>query len=438
LTGLLNRAEFRRQVDEALAAVGSPEQVVVLYLDLDDFKAVNDSAGHAVGDELLTTMAARLLSAVRGSDTVARLGGDEFAVLLRDVTRDVEAEIVATRIIGALGGNCQLGERVLRVRASVGLARSEADKGVDMLLRHADMAMYAAKAAGGDRLEWFAPVMHAAALDRAQLEADLLPALERGEFWVAYQPVVSLEDGRVQGAEALVRWTHPERGTISPAQFIPLAEATGHILALGRWVLEEACRAAMTLPGPFTMSVNLSARQLEDVGLADEVRAILARTGLDAGRLMLELTETALMADTERALVQLQALKAMGIRLAVDDFGTGYSSLRYLQQFPVDVLKIDRSFVDRVDRSESDAALVRTIIALGEQLGLRLVAEGIEREAQWRRVQALGCTAGQGYHFARPLPLPELQQWVQRSTAATGSDSGTGRAQPESHGRAAA
>jgi diguanylate cyclase (GGDEF)-like protein/PAS domain S-box-containing protein len=404
LTGLANRARFRARVADALARdLDRPERVVVLFLDLDDFKAVNDSAGHATGDALLGVVAQRLLEATRGSDTVARLGGDEFGVLLRNTDNAADVSIVAGRLVAAMRRPVRLGDYEAVVGASIGIARGASSRDADALLRDADTAMYAAKAAGKGDYAWFDPAMHAAALARAELQADLGPALERGEFWVAYQPIVALDTGRVQGLEALARWTHPTRGALSPAAFIPVAEASGQIVPLGRWVLAEACRTVATMPGAPYITVNLSARQLADPALVGDVEAVLHASGLAPGRLVLEITETVLMADMAGTLERLHLLKALGVRLAIDDFGTGYSSLRYLQRFPVDVLKIDKSFVDRVDGDAHDAALVRTIVALGEMLGLTTVAEGIERAAQREHLGALGCRLGQGYHFARPL-----------------------------------
>ena len=404
LTGLANRTRFRQRVADALARdPEQPERVVVLFLDLDDFKAVNDTYGHATGDRLLGVVAERLLDATRGSDTVARLGGDEFGVLLRGVEDAADVDAVAARLIAALRRPVRLGDYDTVVSASIGLARGTPAVDADALLRNADTAMYAAKDAGKGDHQWFAPAMHDALLARAEIQADLGPALARGEFWVAYQPIVALDTGRVQGLEALVRWTHPRRGQLSPAAFIPVAEASGHIVPLGAWVLAEACRTVAAMPGAPYVTVNLSGRQLADPALVGAVAAVLRASGLAPNRLVLEITETVLMADTAGTLERLHALKALGVRLAIDDFGTGYSSLRYLQRFPVDVLKIDKSFVDRIDGDEHDTALVRTIVALGEMLGLTTVAEGIERAAQRAHLEALGCVLGQGYHFARPL-----------------------------------
>jgi len=404
LTGLANRGRFRERLAAALSAAGDrPEQVAVLFVDLDDFKTVNDTAGHAAGDELLAGVTERLLSATRGTDSVARLGGDEFGILLSQIERAEDVDAVAARINTAIRRPMLVAHREVTVTASIGVARGARGAYADSLLQNADTALYAAKDRGKGVYVWFAPAMHQALLARAQVQGDLGPALERNEFWLAYQPIVALSSGRVEGLEALVRWDHPVRGALSPADFIAVAESSGQIVPLGRWVLKEACRTVARFPGAPYVTVNLSARQLENPSLVDDVSAALSSSHLAPDRLFLEITETVLMADTRGTLERLQALKALGVRLGIDDFGTGYSSLRYLQRFPVDVLKIDKSFVDGVDRDDHDAALVRTIVALGDMLGLSTVAEGIERGTQRDLLRAIGCRRGQGYFFARPL-----------------------------------
>jgi diguanylate cyclase (GGDEF)-like protein/PAS domain S-box-containing protein len=404
LTGLANRGRFRERLAAALSAAGDrPEQVAVLFLDLDDFKTVNDTAGHAAGDELLANVTERLLSATRGTDSVARLGGDEFGILLSSVANAGDVDTVASRIIAAIRRPMLIGHREIVVTASIGVARATRDSGADALLQNADTALYAAKDRGKGAYAWFAPAMHHALLARAQVQGDLGPALENDEFWLAYQPIVALSSGRIEGLEALVRWEHPVRGALSPADFISVAESSGQIVPLGRWVLKDACRAVAAFPGVPYVTVNISARQLENPTLIEDVQAALESSRLAPERLFLEITETVLMADTRGTLERLRSLKALGVRLGIDDFGTGYSSLRYLQRFPVDVLKIDKSFVDGVDRDDHDAALVRTIVALGDMLGLSTVAEGIERAAQRDHLRAIGCVRGQGYFFARPL-----------------------------------
>jgi diguanylate cyclase (GGDEF)-like protein/PAS domain S-box-containing protein len=425
LTGLANRTLFRDRVEEALVREGQePDGVVALFLDLDDFKTVNDSLGHREGDRLLVVVAERLLNATRGCDTVARLGGDEFAVLLQNARTDDDAVVVAERIVQALSTPIALAGQEVSVGASVGIARARPGDGAEELLRNADVAMYKAKQRGKNTHEIFAPAMHAAVVNRLELEADLrrLVADGCGELVVHYQPIVRLADGRVTGVEALVRWQHPRRGLVAPCAFIPAAEATGLIVPLGRWVLREACaqaarwqarRAASSVPGePLSVTVNLSARQLQHPGLVDDVREALTEAGLPPSSLVLEITESMIVEDTAAARATLGALKALGVRLAIDDFGTGYSSLGYLQQFPIDVLKIDRAFVEGIARGGPRAALARTIVALGDSLALPCVAEGIEDDVQRKHLQALGCVYGQGYLFARPLPPAEVEPLV--------------------------
>ena len=414
LTGLANRVLFRERVERALLRAararegGAAEHVAVVFLDLDDFKAVNDSLGHAEGDRLLEAVAGRLLKATRGCDTVARLGGDEFAVLLDGMAARDDAGAVVQRITSALRAPVALTAKEVTASCSLGLAHATPGDGPDELLRNADVAMYRAKAAGKSRHAVFEPAMHAAVLERVELEADLRRAVERGELTLVYQPLVELATGRLLSFEALVRWHHPRRGLVAPALFVPLAEDTGLIAGVGRWVLRAACAqlaAWAAEPGlaDVGVGVNVSGRQIDDPGFVADVAAVLAETGLAPARLTLEITESVIMREPDATLERLHALKALGVRLAIDDFGTGYSSLSYLQRFPVDALKIDKSFVDGVGRGGSDAALARTIVALAEMLRIRSVAEGIERADQRAQLAALGCDVGQGYLFARPL-----------------------------------
>jgi diguanylate cyclase (GGDEF)-like protein/PAS domain S-box-containing protein len=418
LTGLANRALFRDRLAHALErARRTLRPLTVIFLDLDDFKAINDSLGHEAGDELLVGVAERLVGSVRASDTVARLGGDEFAVLVEDGDADEVLE-VADRMLESLRTPFFVADREVFVVASIGLTSCESNSATaEDLLRDADAAMYHAKRAGGARVERFQPGLHTAALERLALATDLRRALEREEFEVHYQPIIDLATEHIRGVEALVRWRHPERGLMSPLTFIPLAEETGLIGQLGLWVLRTGCqdvRAWQRLQPvhetPLNLSVNLSARQLQEPRLVDQVAEVLAQTGLDPATLTLEITEGMLLHDAEGIMARLRALKDLGINLALDDFGTGYSSLSYLQRFPIDVLKIDKSFVDRITEGTEATALVRTIVALSEALKLRTVAEGIEEPEQLEHLRVLGCHGGQGYFFAKPLPADQLRQ----------------------------
>jgi len=425
LTGLANRSLFLDRLEHALARAsrGGPP-TAVLYLDLDDFKAVNDRLGHAEGDRLLVAVAERLRAATRAADTVARLGGDEFAVIVEDVDA-TEARRTAERILEALAVPFGIGDGQILARASIGIAIRAADgAGADELLRRADIAMYAAKAQGGQCHVTYESQLYDATVARMELKADLRGALARGELSVAYQPVVELGSGAVIGSEALMRWTHPERGAIPPADFIPVAEESEVILELGRWILETACsqtRAwqAATGRADLSISVNLSGRQMADPALVADVGHALAASGLDPASLVLEITESVLVLDVEATATAFRALKALGVRLAIDDFGTGYSSLSYLRQFPIDVLKIDQSFVASLDGSHASVALVGSILDLSSTLRLDTVAEGIETSAQLHVLRGLGARRGQGYLFARPM-APEALGDLLHSGATTG------------------
>jgi diguanylate cyclase (GGDEF)-like protein len=412
LTGLPNRALLLDRLEVALARAEREDQPVsVLFLDLDGFKVVNDSLGHVAGDRLLIDVARRLSDCLRRGDTAARIGGDEFAILLGDIGNPDRAPRVAERVIAALGEPFSVLGREVFVSASIGIAYGQND--AQDLLRNADVAMYRAKRSGeAGAYATFEPSMHAAVVERLEIEADLRRAIERDELVLHYQPIIELASGRVVGLEALLRWAHPRRGLVMPFEFIPLAEETRLILDLGRWVLHEACRQAAQWHADPRMgrpwvSVNVSGLQLLDGSLDAEVAAALAASALDPASLMLEITETVLVQDVAAAVDRLERLRALGVSIAIDDFGTGYSSLRYIRRFPADILKIAKPFIDDL-HDESDAALVRTIIALADSLGLCTVAEGIEHRQQLARLSELGCTLGQGYLFARPLAAADV------------------------------
>ncbi|MBC7840730.1 MAG: EAL domain-containing protein [Gemmatimonadaceae bacterium] len=420
LTGLANRALFTNRVEQALLrASRDAHRTAVLFLDLDDFKEINDSLGHAAGDSLLMQGADRLRACLRAGDTAARLGGDEFAVLLEGCEDSgEEAMQVAERIANAFARPFELDEREAFSTASIGIAISSGSEAGEDLLRNADLAMYLAKKRGKARVERFASHMHEEVVERLDLLADLRYAIERDELQLEYQPIVDLETRTVSGLETLVRWDHPRRGRIAPADFIPIAEQSGLIVAIGRWVLLHACAHARhwsrSLPEllPVTVTVNLSARQLGDEHLLDDVANALRVAGLRRDQLVLELTESTLLANSEETVGILTSLKALGVRLAIDDFGTGYSSLSYLHRFPVDVLKIDKSFVAGVHGGPGASALASAVVALGNSLGLRTVAEGIESEAQFEVLHALGCKFGQGYLFSHPLPPGDVMAYL--------------------------
>jgi diguanylate cyclase (GGDEF)-like protein/PAS domain S-box-containing protein len=421
LTGLPNRALFVERLSHAierLARQSAP--IAVLFIDLDDFKTVNDSLGHTVGDRLLQAIALRARDCLRSADTIARLGGDEFAVLLEDVADTEMPSMVAGRILAAVRRPLRLDRRELTIGASIGIAFGHSPKQTAAdLLRNADLAMYSAKDHGKGCVEVFQPKLKRAATTRLRLKVDLERALDGGEFALRYQPLVHLATGDLVGMEALARWHHPRRGELLPGDFIPLAEESGLILPLGRWVLSEACRQARTWqaqglaqPHPLAVSVNVSVRQLHDPGFADDVARTLERTKLDPGLLTLEITESVLMQDTTLTQHSLGRLKAVGVRLVIDDFGTGYSSLSYLRRFPIDGLKIDRSFIDAVDTDRDEADLVRSIITLSRRLKLETVAEGIERWGQLAKLRALGADIGQGYYLATPLEALAVADFV--------------------------
>jgi diguanylate cyclase (GGDEF)-like protein len=415
LTGLSNRVLALDRAQQMLArARRRQESVAALYIDLDGFKHVNDTFGHAAGDELLQLVAERLLMVVRDVDTAARLGGDEFVVLLEGSTLDAGPELVAERLLEVLGEPYDLGEelgRRLSVTASVGIAVGR--KGTaDELLRDADLALYEAKAAGRSRYAMFESSMQTASQDRLTLEMDLAGALAQQQLFLLYQPMFDLQSESVTGVEALIRWHHPTRGVMSPDGFISIAEQSGLIVPIGRWVLDQACRQAAVWHREghhIGMWVNVSARQLDDNQLIEDVRGALRDSGLDPEALTLEITETTLMRDCEATAERLTSLKELGVRIAIDDFGTGYSSLAYLSRFPADTLKIDRSFVEGIATSRASAALIHTFVQLGKTLGVETLAEGIEDRAQLETLQREQCDLGQGFLFSRPLGADKIE-----------------------------
>lgn len=418
LTGLANRALFRDRVTHALAiARRQGREITVLYLDLDDFKKVNDSLGHAEGDQLLKSAAERFLACGRATDTVARLGGDEFAILIEDVQGNDGTAVLVERLTNAMHRPFHLGHNEIHVTASFGIATAVGDETADDLLRNADLAMYTAKRQGKGRFATYESRMVLDSRHRLEMEAALRGAIEREDLTLHYQPIVHLRTGQIFGFEALVRWNHPQYGHLLPQHFVPLAEETGLIVRLGGWVLREACaqihRWREEYPGAnWTMSVNLSGRQLQEPDLVHETRRALGLTGVDPSALVLEITESVLMQQADSAQQQLRAMKSLGVGLAIDDFGTGYSSLGYLQRFPIDILKIAKPFVDDVGAGSEKSALARAIIGLGDTLRLRTIAEGVEVAAQREALVALGCELGQGHYFAKAMPVDAVEKML--------------------------
>ena len=410
LTDIANQALFRDRIDHALAGARQRRShLAVLLIDLDHFKRINDSLGHTAGDQLLIATSQRIQECLRPVDTLARFGGDEFAVLIEDRVEQGEAARTAERVLEALRRPFRIGDREVVVGASIGIAVARPESSTDQLLRNADLAMYAVKDQGRNGVANFADQMHVVAVERLTLEAQLRDALGRDELRVHYQPLVSLDDGTLRGVEALVRWEHPSRGLLSPGQFIDVAESSGLIVPLGQWVLEQACNQGQSwcraFPDrePLNVSVNLSAHQLHARDLGKDLDAVLAATGLPAGLLTIEITESTMVQDVDAALPQLQAVKARGTRLAIDDFGTGYSSLSYLQRFPVDVVKIDRSFVQRIGYGPEESALALAIVRMAKTLQLATVAEGVETEEQLEVLAHAGCDVAQGYLLSPPV-----------------------------------
>ncbi len=415
LTRLPNRVRFREQMEGALVPAARGEATAVLCIDLDHFKAVNDTLGHPVGDALLQAVADRIRSCVRPSDTVARLGGDEFAIVQVSVDQPMGSTALATRLIEKLSAPFDVQGHQVVISASIGIAIMPDDgDDPDCLLKNADMALYRAKEDGRGIHRYFEPDMDARMQARRTLELDLRKALALGEFELFYQPLVRLETNQVSGLEALLRWRHPRRGLVPPGEFIPLAEDIGLIGPIGAWVLKEACREATSWPSELKVAVNLSPVQFKNGTVVLDVVAALGASGLPASRLELEITETVLLQDTEATITTLNSLRDLGVSISMDDFGTGYSSLSYLRKFPFDKIKIDRSFIRDLSEEPDSIAIIRAVAGLGSSLGIATTAEGVETEAQLHRLREEGCTEVQGYLFSKPIPADQVQPLLQR------------------------
>ena len=411
LTDLPNRVLFRDRLDNGLRKLSPGQQLAVLYIDIDEFKRINDSLGHSVGDELLKAIAGRLRTCVAAGDVVARLGGDEFAIIQARVTGPTATMDMITRIYHAIREPYECVGHLLTTDASIGIALAPQDgTDLDHLLKNADLAMYEAKADGRRTYRFFEPGMGARMRALRTLEHDLRQAIADGGFEIAYQPLVNLGDNRVTGCEALLRWRHPVRGMISPAEFIPVAEETGMINALGEWVLNQACCEAASWPDHIRIAVNVSPVQFRSPAFALKVAMALATSGLAAKRLELEITEAVLIRDDDAALAMLHHLRGLGVRIALDDFGTGYSSLSYLQRFPFDKIKIDRAFIKDVAEPDGSACIVQAVVNIAAARRMTTTAEGVETEAQLEALRALECTEMQGYLFSKPLPAVDVRR----------------------------
>jgi diguanylate cyclase (GGDEF)-like protein/PAS domain S-box-containing protein len=423
LTDLPNRVLMNDRLVEAIElSCRYQRKLAVLFVDLDRFKRINDSLGHVVGDRLLQSVASRLFTCVRSSDTVSRQGGDEFVILLWEERRPLDASITAEKILQALRAPHFIDHHELHVTASIGIVTFPEDgTDAETLMNNADFAMYHAKENGRDNFQFFKPEMNALAVERRELEGSLRHAIERGELSLNYQPKIDLVTGAITGMEALIRWRLPQRGLVRPGQFIAVAEECGLIVPIGRWVLREACRQtrAWQLAGlpPTSIAINISALELRDPGFASNVRDVLAETRLEPHFLELELTETVLMEDSRSVADVLRELKEIGVLLALDDFGTGYSSLSYLKRFPIDALKIDQSFVRALTTDADDAGIVTAVIGMGKSLHMRVVAEGVETRQQLEFLQQHNCPVGQGFYFSRPVPAAEFGKLLERGVA---------------------
>lgn len=423
LTDLPNRTMLRERLEYELKRVKRGECLAVLCLDLDHFKAVNDTLGHPVGDELLKAVAERLCRCTREPDTVARLGGDEFAIIMTSMRDPSDAGVLARRIRDSITKPYHLDGHQILADISIGISLSPMDATEpDLLLKNADMALYGAKGDGRGMYRYFEPEMDARMKARREVDMDLRAALINAEFELYYQPLVNLQDNQIIAFEALLRWNHPRRGLVSPAEFIPVAEETGLIIPIGEWVLRRACQETAKWPSNIKVAVNLSAAQLKSRKLADVVVNALATSGVSADRLQLEITETVLMQDTFNSLATLQKLRALGIQIALDDFGTGYSSLSYLRSFPFDKIKIDRSFIQDLSKGAEPLAIVHAVANLAKNLKMISTAEGVETKQQFETLKALGCIEMQGYLFSRPRPAAEiLRIFLEDNALATGT-----------------
>jgi diguanylate cyclase (GGDEF)-like protein len=423
LTGLPNRVLLADRLAQATAQSERYSRgFAVLVVDLDRFKSINDSLGHIAGDDMLKEVARRLSQMLRKADTLARLGGDEFVLVLNEISGPRDAETVASKVLASMADPVELSGLDVQISASIGISVFPEDgTDAETLLQHADAAMYHAKKNGRNAFQFFAPVMNVFARERLELESGLRRALVQGEFELHYQPKVDVDSGRIDSAEALIRWHHPKRGLTAPSGFIPIAEETGLIVPIGEWVLYEACRQAREWQTdgmrPLRIAVNLSATQFKQKNLVATVREALAAAGLDPGYLELELTESAVMQDPESSIQVLRQLSGLGVRISVDDFGTGYSSLSYLRRLPLDKLKIDRSFISGVAASRDDAEIVRAIVSLAHSLHLKVIAEGVETEDQLTFLRGLGCDQYQGFHCSPPVPADEFERMMRHAPA---------------------